>query len=438
MTDLAKLLVTAGKGGDGRVSFRREKYVPKGGPDGGRGGNGGDIIVRGNSALATLHLYAGRDNFVAEDGQYGGPKKKIGKLGASNVLEVPLGTRVWLVAENKIAHKRRTRLGWLEKLRPSDVEQIIYEREKNGRVSPKAPTDTTWLSPKGAEISEQDFDELSRMRASAILREHRATLDSFEITEDGEEVILAQGGFSGRGNESFKAPDRTTPVIAEYGTPPERRFVLFELRLLADIGLVGFPNAGKSTLLSVVTNARPKVAAYPFTTIEPHLGIMQLTENTRDEVVIADIPGLIHGASEGKGLGHEFLRHVEHCAALLYVLFLEESAVFEGDATHEELAEQLWQQYQDLRTEVMSHSHDLVEKEVLVSLNKIDMYPEELTVAVKAFFKEKGVELLTFSGATKIGLDSIKQEIREIVSRPDAPSESSDEDVVTAIDSTTE
>ncbi|MFZ1721170.1 MAG: GTPase ObgE [Microgenomates group bacterium] len=417
MTDLAKLLITAGKGGDGRVSFRREKYVPKGGPDGGRGGNGGDVVVRGNSALATLHLYAGRDHFVAEDGQFGGPKKKIGKLGTSTILEVPLGTRVWLIAENEVAKKRRTRLGWLEKLRPSDVEQVIYEREKNGRVTPKAPTDTRWFLPNGTELTESQFEELSKTRASSLLRENKSRFDSFEITADGEEVILAQGGFSGRGNESFKGPDRTTPVIAEYGSPPEKRFVLFELRLLADIGLVGFPNAGKSTLLSVVTNARPKVASYPFTTIEPHLGIMTLSEDSHDEVVIADIPGLIHGASEGKGLGHEFLRHVEHCAALLYVLFLEESRIFESTATHEELAEQLWQQFQDLQKEVRDHSTDLVEKKVLVSLNKIDIYPKELVSAVEAFFAQKGVRLLPFSGATKVGLDSIRQEIREIVSQ---------------------
>ena len=238
--DKAKIFITAGRGGNGCISFRREKFVPLGGPDGGNGGKGGDIYIETDTKKSTLLDLSYRPKFFAENGSRGESANKYGKYGKDLVIKVPLGT-------------------------------LIY---------------------KNKEL----FADLK---------------------EEGQKVLVAKGGRGGRGNSAFKTQKHTVPRIAEKGEPGEEAEIELELRLIADVGLVGFPNAGKSTFLSVISSARPKIADYPFTTLEPNLGVVSLNDK---QIVIADIPGIIEGASFGKGLGLEFLRHIKRTKVLLYMI----------------------------------------------------------------------------------------------------------------------
>ncbi len=241
--DTATITIISGKGGDGKVSIRREKYVPRGGPDGGNGGRGGSVWLVADSHLSTLLDFRYRRKYEAEDGRQGGANNCTGHDGKDIEIKVPCGT-------------------------------VIFDEESGEQVG--------------------------------------------DLLEAGDRLLLAQGGKGGKGNWEFRNARNQTPMKATPGKPGVERVVRFELKLIADIGLVGEPNAGKSTLLSVVTAARPKVADYPFTTLVPNLGIVDLGEYT--SCTLADIPGLIEGASEGKGLGHEFLRHVERTRALLLLV----------------------------------------------------------------------------------------------------------------------
>ncbi len=243
--DFARIQVTSGKGGNGCVSFRREKFVPKGGPDGGDGGKGGDVILRGDKNINTLISYRFNKLFKAKSGGHGMGKNKTGATGESIYLDVPLGTVIY-----DITTEPKTKLG--------------------------------------------------------------------EITEHGQEIIVARGGNGGRGNTRFKSATNRAPRIAKPGGDPEYRELELELKLMADVGLVGFPNAGKSTLLKTISNAHPKIADYEFTTLEPSLGVVEIDEYR--SFVMADIPGLIEGAHDGKGLGDQFLRHIQRTRTLLFLI----------------------------------------------------------------------------------------------------------------------
>ena len=247
--DECKITVAAGKGGDGLVSFRREKYIPKGGPNGGDGGDGGSVIVRATDRVHSLLSVGRRPIYKARNGQPGGPNNRAGKSADDLVIEVPIGTQI------------------------------------------------------------------HDARRGHVLR---------DLAEDGDEVVLAKGGRGGRGNAAFATAVRQTPRHAEPGGKPEEREVRLELKLFADVGLLGLPNAGKSTFLSRVTAATPKIADYPFTTLVPQVGIASVADH--DTLVIADLPGLIEGAAEGAGLGHRFLRHVERCRVLLHLVDVSDSA----------------------------------------------------------------------------------------------------------------
>jgi len=291
--DRVTVKVKAGTGGSGATSFRREKFVPMGGPDGGDGGRGGDIIVRGDRNLATLLDYTYRDSWEAERGEHGMGSNKTGRSGGDVTMPVPPGT---------------------------------------------------------------------------IIRDHDTSAFIGEVLEDGEEIIVAKGGRGGRGNAAFVSSTHQAPREWEPGREGEQRSLELELKLIADVGLVGMPNAGKSTLLSVISKATPKIADYPFTTLSPNLGVAQLTDHRT--FVVADIPGIIEGASEGKGLGFQFLRHIERTRVLAFLLPID-SLDWQSD-------------FDQLRHEISVYSPELAEKPYCVVFTKLDLLGEEYAPPLEA------------------------------------------------------
>ncbi|MCL6510420.1 MAG: GTPase ObgE [Anaerolineae bacterium] len=282
MYDVATIAVKAGRGGDGAMSFRREAYVPRGGPDGGNGGRGGDVILVVNPHLNTLAHFQHRRRFEAEDGRNGGGQNKTGRSGKPKYVEVPPGT-------------------------------VVRDAE-TGRVLG-------------------------------------------DLTRPGQQLVVARGGRGGRGNAMFATPTNQAPQIAENGEPGERRTLALELKLIADIGIVGLPNAGKSTLLAALTAARPKIADYPFTTLRPNLGVAHLDDERT--VVLADIPGLIEGASQGVGLGLEFLRHIERTRVLIHLI--------------DGLSDDPLRDYQTVNREMAAFGHGLSDKPQIVAMTKMDL-----------------------------------------------------------------
>jgi GTP-binding protein len=318
--DEAKVYVKGGDGGDGAVAFRREKYVPHGGPAGGDGGDGGDVVFYVDTHRSTLYHFSKRTHFKAERGQHGRGSNQRGASGEDVRVAVPPGTMVYHAGTNEL-------LG--------------------------------------------------------------------DLTEAGEELTVAQGGRGGRGNASFASSTDQAPRIAEHGEPGEERWVRLELKVLADVGLVGMPNAGKSTLLAATTAARPKIAAYPFTTLQPNLGVVTLDPET--EFVMADIPGLIEGASEGRGLGHEFLRHVERTRLLIHLL--------------DGLSENPLEDFHAINAELSTFSEGLAEKPQLVAFNKIDMpQAEERWPEVQEVLENRGHPAMAVSALTR-------ENVRELLYR---------------------
>jgi len=311
--DEAKIHVKGGDGGDGAVAFRREKYVPQGGPAGGDGGKGGDVIFYVDTHLNTLHRFSKKSHFKAGDGEHGRGKNQHGAQGKDERVAVPPGT-------------------------------IVYD----------AKTDEVIC----------------------------------DLTEPDQEYVIAHGGRGGRGNARFASSTNQAPRVAEHGADGEERWLRLELKLLADVGLVGLPNAGKSTLLAATTAARPKIAPYPFTTLQPNLGVVSLDPTT--EFVMADIPGLIEGASEGKGLGHEFLRHIERTRVLIHMLDgMSEDPLADFEAINEELA---------------AFGHRLAEKPQIVAFNKIDMPQAEARwPEIEAALEARGLPAMAISALTREG-----------------------------------
>ncbi|HIZ04395.1 MAG TPA: GTPase ObgE [Candidatus Phocaeicola gallistercoris] len=314
--DYVKIYCRSGKGGRGSVHMRREKYMPNGGPDGGDGGRGGHVILRGNRNYWTLlHLKYERHVF-AENGENGSRNKSFGKDGADKVIEVPCGT-------------------------------VVYNAETGEYVC--------------------------------------------DITEHGQEVILLKGGRGGLGNWHFRTATRQAPRFAQPGEPMQEMTVILELKLLADVGLVGFPNAGKSTLLSVVSAARPKIANYPFTTLEPNLGIVPYHEGK--SFVMADIPGIIEGASEGKGLGLRFLRHIERNSLLLFMV--------PGDT------EDIKKEYEILLGELTNFNPELLDKQRVLAITKSDMLDDELIQLLIPSLPQD-VPYVFISSVTGMGIQELK------------------------------
>lgn len=421
MFDLVQLRLFAGDGGNGRVSFRREKFIAKGGPDGGNGGHGGNIYLRASRGLNSLQHYAGVKEFIAKSGEAGGQKNQIGGHGEDLHLEVPVGTRVWLLADNRVSRIRRRFHRSEAQAEPNIKHQILTLSVKGGRVEPIVPDDLEPVKPDEEREAVITNDAQSEshdtvVQRSTSLRNQRLQdmnkLFLVELLEEGQEVLIAKGGEGGKGNTLFKGSTNTTPITAEYGIPGERREVILELRLIADVGLVGYPNAGKSTLLSVITRANPKIANYPFTTLEPNLGVMFSEEAGGRDIVLADIPGIIEGASTGKGLGYEFLRHVQASKALLFVLSLDEPQIYDEDISAQEKADLLWKQFQVLEKELKDYDESLLEKAVVVSLSKAELYEPELVQLIKEQFTSQNVEIVPFSSITRQGLDELQHQLR--------------------------
>ena len=316
--DVAKIELKAGKGGDGSVAFRREKYEPSGGPAGGDGGDGGSIIIVGDKDIKTLMDYSYRSIYKAENGGDGRNKKQFGKKGEDLILKVPVGTLV----------------------KDYDTDTVIYD-----------------------------------------------------VKHDKEEFVICKGGKGGKGNVHFKSSIRQAPRFAEPGTKGEEKTIKLELKLLADVGLVGLPNVGKSTLLSIMSNARPKIANYHFTTLEPNLGVCKVGEKS---FVLADIPGLIEGASEGLGLGHDFLKHIERTKILVHVLDISGS---EGRNPIED--------FELINSELASYNIKLNDKKMLVVLNKTDLGAEDNIKEFREKYSDKVDEIVEISAATTENVDKL-------------------------------
>lgn len=325
--DYVKIHVQSGKGGSGSSHLHREKYIAKGGPDGGDGGRGGHVIVKGNKNLWTLYHLKFKRHVRAEHGGNGAKQRRTGAEGANEYIEVPLGTVI----------------------RDTETQEVIHE-----------------------------------------------------ITEDGKEYLVAEGGMGGQGNWHFKSSTNQTPRYSQPGIPSEEVDITLELKVLADVGLVGFPNSGKSTLLSVITAAKPKIADYEFTTLKPNLGIVEYRDFKT--FVVADIPGIIEGAAEGRGIGHRFLRHIERNSTLLFLIPAD--------------AQNITEQYEILLDELRRYNPEMLDKDRLVAISKSDMLDAELKLELKhELDKNLGAPYLFISSVAQQGLAELKDRLWEMLNR---------------------
>ena len=335
LVDRAKISIQAGRGGNGSVSFRREPFVPEGGPDGGDGGRGGSVIFRADRNLRTLMDFRYKKTYKAEDGQNGGKKKCFGKKGTDLLIRVPMGTMI--------------------------------------------------------------FDA-----ARGVLM--------YDLLSDGECFVAARGGRGGKGNVHFKNSVRQAPNFAEAGEEGQGMEILLELKLIADVGLVGFPNAGKSSLLSASTKAQPKIGNYPFTTIEPNLGVVTFPDG---DFVMADMAGLVEGAHRGVGLGYQFLKHLQRTRVLIHVVDVSGT---EGRQPIDD--------FEKVMYELASYSQDLKEKPMLVAANKIDLIDKEKDasyLAFKQYIEEAGYPFFAISAAEKKGIRPLLNKAREELQKAPAP-----------------
>lgn len=326
--DKVRVNVAAGKGGDGKRSFRREKFIAKGGPDGGDGGDGGDIVLLASRNQNTLAAFRHDKDLRAENGQSGGQQRKHGKSGQDLIVALPVGT-----------------------VATTDEGQVVAD-----------------------------------------------------LTEDGQRAVVAKGGRGGFGNAHFISSRRQAPDFAEKGDPGEAFGLQLELKMIADVGLVGLPNAGKSTLLSKLSNARPEIADYPFTTLTPHLGVVDIDKDS--SVLLADIPGLIEGAAQGKGLGHDFLRHIERTAVILHLI----------DAYHEDIAGT----YQTIKNELAAYQPELAKRPEIVALTKTEGLDSEIIADLAAQLTRvvpKKTPIFAISAQSGLGLQPLLFAIKDAVAK---------------------
>ncbi len=326
--DEATITVRSGKGGNGCASFRRERYIPRGGPDGGDGGKGGDVSFRGSDKLMTLYDFRLKRNYASKNGLPGMGKDRYGRTADDLVVDLPVGTLIYEITEDE---------------------------------------------------NQETHEELIA-----------------DLVDHGHEVLICQGGDGGRGNIHFKTSTNRAPRQFEEGWPGQERKLRLELKILADAGLLGLPNAGKSTFISRVSAARPKIGAYPFTTLTPNLGVLE--RKPWERMIIADIPGLIEGASEGMGLGHTFLKHVERTRFLVHILSAEELVTGEGNP---------FAGFELLNDELKQFDATLGEKPQLMVVNKIDLLTDERLAELKAAAKQTGLEIMFMSALNDVGVQKV-------------------------------
>ena len=327
--DTAKIKIRSGKGGNGIVAWRREKYEPRGGPAGGDCGKGGSVFLEADRNLTTLLDFKYRSICKAESGENGGPKNKSGKSGNDLIIKVPCGTVV----------------------KDSSSKEIIAD-----------------------------------------------------LVFNGQKILVAEGGSGGRGNSHFATSTRQSPHFCEPGEPEIERVIELELKLIAEVGIIGLPNAGKSTLISVISSAKPKIADYPFTTLSPNLGVVKKPNG--DGIVVADIPGLIEGASQGEGLGHDFIRHVERTKLLIHII---DGAGVNGKDPHDA--------YEIIQNELKEYNKDLVKKKQLLVVNKIDLLSDKDCSKLKEKFKKKKLSPVFISAATKKNLSIMLNKLFSILEK---------------------
>ena len=382
--DEIKIYARAGHGGKGAVAFHREAYRPKGGPSGGNGGRGGEVVLEASHDLNNLINQYYQPRLIAEDGEQGMGKGMDGHAGKDIIIKVPCGTLVW-------------------KLRDLTPTESVEEKAKK----PGLARDTISLasgkrpvirSAGGVQAIEYNLEEEDELPSA-----HSEAKGEFvtDLTEHGQRFVLCKGGRGGLGNRNFATSVRQAPRFAQPGEPGGEGEYLFELRIIADVGLVGYPNAGKSTLLSAISKARPKVAPYPFTTLHPQIGIVEYLDYRR--IVVCDVPGLIEGAHNNVGLGHAFLRHIQRCKILVLLL---DMAGTDGRAP--------WDDYKQLLTELELYDPGLMEKPRLVVANKMDEAQAE--VNLKNFKRRvRKTPILPIAAAFDEGVDTFRKQVREAV-----------------------
>jgi len=385
--DEIKIYAKAGHGGKGCVAFHREAFVPKGGPSGGNGGRGGSVILQADHDLNNLIAQYYQPCLIAKDGEHGLGKGMDGHAGSDLIVKVPCGTLVWRLAdttpplETKIA-------GGDEDEDEKQVFKTSASKRPLIRTAGNAQAQEIDLSKEAA--GETPAGDLQKGELVA------------DLTENGQQFVLCKGGRGGLGNRNFATARRQTPRFAQPGEPGTEGEYLFELRIMAEVGLVGYPNAGKSTLLTAISKARPKVAPYPFTTLHPQIGIVEYASDFK-RLTVCDVPGLIEGAHQNVGLGHEFLRHIERCKVLVLLL---DMAGTDGRAP--------WNDYKQLLKELELYDPALLKKERLVVANKMD---EPIAGKNLRQFKKKikKVSPLPISAAFDQGIEKFKDTIREAV-----------------------
>ncbi len=380
--DEIKIYARAGHGGKGCVAFHREAFVPKGGPSGGNGGRGGSVILQADHDLNNLIAQYYQPRLLAQEGEHGLGKGMDGHAGKDLVVKVPCGTLVWRLAGGS---------GPADQIEDEDDE----EKPAFKTSASKRPL---IRSASGAMAQEID---LSRGTDDSSAGLHIKGELFADLTEHGQQFVLCKGGRGGLGNRNFATAARQTPRFAQPGEPGEEGDFLFELRIMAEVGLVGYPNAGKSTLLTAISKARPKVAPYPFTTLHPQIGIVEYADWHR--LTVCDVPGLIEGAHRNVGLGHEFLRHIERCKILVLLL---DMAGTDNRAP--------WDDYQQLLKELELYDPALLEKPRLVVANKMDEPAAEKNL--KQFKKKiRRISVLPIAAAFDQGVEKFKKTIREAV-----------------------
>lgn len=375
--DSVKIYVRAGNGGRGCVAFLREAFRPKGGPCGGNGGKGGDVTLEADGNVDNLVNVHYQPHLRAKNGDPGGGKGKDGRNAKDMTIKVPCGTLVWKIPGEEVPE--------IEAPDPDDEDAPV----SNQRPHLDFDTDTI------PDLVEDLFDHQDPSLRNAVL--------VGDLTEDGQQLLLGKGGRGGLGNKNFATARRQIPRFAQPGEAGTEDRYYLEMRVIAEIGFVGYPNAGKSTLISALSRARPKIADYPFTTLTPHIGIIEHPDYTR--TTICDIPGIIEGAHENAGLGHAFLRHIKRCKALAYVI---DMAGTEGRKP--------WDDYRKLRQELKEYDPDLVKRRAIILANKMD--EPQAAEKLERFRQEiKRVRILPLSAAFDQGTDEVKKAFKKITSK---------------------